>query len=43
MFTDQPDGDEEPRGFDASRIIWEFFKRFRRPESTEEVAKVSSG
>jgi polyhydroxybutyrate depolymerase len=32
-FTDRPDVDESLRGFDATRRIWEFFKRFRRPGS----------
>ena len=36
MFTDRPDTDEELRGFDAARIIWEFFKRHRQPDSAEE-------
>ena len=36
VLIDQPDGDEELSGFDAARIIWEFFKRHQRPESTDE-------
>lgn len=29
-FTGKPDVDEALRGFDATKRIWEFFKRFRR-------------
>ena len=34
-FTDRPEVDEGLRGFDAAPILWEFFRRHRRPASTE--------